>query len=484
MAGENLRNKTLKGVGWSAADNLLRQGISFVLGLILARLLSPAEYGTIGLALVVITILDSCVDSGFSQAVIRKIDASEKDFSTMFVANMAISAFLYIVLYFSAPYIARFLEADITTLIRVLGIKLLIHSFAIVQNTNLSKNINFRIPTIATFISVVIGGVTGVVCAYKGYGVWALVAQQLVTAVINVVALWLLNPWRPTLNFSWESLRYMWSFGWKLLVSRILDQTWKQIYTIVVGKVYSPATLGQYSRAKHYASFFSSNLNEVVRRVTYPTLSVLQDDSQRMVAAYRRIIKVSMFVTTICMFSLGAVSEPLIYCLIGEKWLEAASYLPLMCISMSLYPLHSINLNMLTVQGRSDIFLYLEIAKKVLAVLPISLGILMGIKWMLVGSIITGIIAYFLNSYYSGKKLGYSAWKQLRDVSPSYLIAFVVAVSVYFFKYLPLSYFVILPIQIVVGALVLFAICETFKMPEYTEVKTIALDAFRKIKNK
>lgn len=484
MPTGSLKNKTLKGVAWNATDHLLRQGITFIIGLILARLLSPAEYGILGLAMVVIAILQGFVDSGFSNALIRKQEVSEVDYSTMFVANMVMSAVLYCILFFTAPLVAQFMEADITLLIRILGVSLIISAFSIVQSTNLTKNINFKIPTIASFISVIIGGVTGVICAFLGYGVWALVAQQLITSVTNVIILWLLNPWRPSIRFSWDSLRYMWSFGWKLLLSGVLDQIWKQIYTIVVGKVYSPSTLGQYSRARHYAAFFANNIHGVVRNVTYPVLSTLQDNTERMVGAYRRIIKVSMLVTVICMFGLGAVAEPLIYCLIGEKWIEAASYLPFMCVSMSMYPLHSINLNMLKIQGRSDIFLYLEIIKKVIAVLPISLGIFIGIKWMLIGSIFTGIIAFFLNSYYTGKKLDYNSWQQLKDIAPSYAIATIVALSVYFLKYLPITYFVILPIQLIVGAVVCIAICETLKRPEYIEVKSIAMDAIRKLRKK
>ncbi|MBR4326847.1 MAG: polysaccharide biosynthesis C-terminal domain-containing protein, partial [Bacteroidales bacterium] len=208
-------------------------------------------------------------------------------------------------------------------------------------------------------------------------------------------------------------------------------------------------------------------------------------DKPRMVAAYRKIIKISMFVTAICMISLGAISEPLIYSLIGEQWQEAANFLPLICVSMSLYPLHAINLNMLQVQGRSDIFLILEIVKKIIAIGPICLGIFIDIYWMLAGSIVAGIISFFLNSYYTGKKLGYSSWQQLKDVAPSYLIAFAIAASVYFFKFLPLNCYVVLAIQLAVGTAVFFAVCEGWKIEEYVELKGIVikhLEKFRKHK--
>ena len=266
------------------------------------------------------------------------------------------------------------------------------------------------------------------------------------------------------------------------MVSGLLNNIWNEIYQVVVGKCYSPATLGQYTRSRQYASIFSSNLSGIVQRVSYPVLAEIQDDQARLVSGYRRIIKITMFVTAGLMIPLGAVAEPFIYCLIGPQWYEAATYLPLICVSMSLFPLHAINLNMLQIQGRTDIFLYLEIVKKVIALLPICLGIFVNIYWMLIGTIITGIIAFFLNSYYTGKHLGYSSWMQIKDTAPSYGIAFLVALSVYFLKYLPISNWIILPMQIVVGALVLLVVCEKTKLQEYIEVKIIAKGLFRKIK--
>ena len=267
----------------------------------------------------------------------------------------------------------------------------------------------------------------------------------------------------------------MWGFGWKLMVSGLLNNIWNQLYQVVVGRFYNPATLGQYSRSKEYASIFSSNLTLVVQRVSYPVLSQVQDDKIRMVAAYRHVIKMTMFVTAIMMLYLGAIAEPLIYCLIGPKWHQAAMFLPLICMSLSLYPIHSVNLNMLQVQGRSDILLYLEIVKKIIAIGPLCLGIFVNIYWMLIGSIVAGVVAFFLNSFYTGKSLGYSSWMQLKDIGPAYGIAFLVALSVFFLKYLPWSYWIILPLQIVVGAAALLTICYVTKNEEFLEVKKIIL---------
>ena len=256
---------------------------------------------------------------------------------------------------------------------------------------------------------------------------------------------------------------------------------WQELYQVVVGRFYSPATLGQYTRAKGFSQLFSKNLTSVIQRVTYPVLSDIQDDKTRMINAYRRIIKTTMFVTAISMIMLGAISEPLLYCLIGPKWLEAATYLPLICLAGSLYPLQAINLNMLQIQGRSDLFLGLEIIKKIIALGPLFIGAFVGIMPMLYSNLVVGIISFFLNSYYSGKLLNYSSWMQLKDVAPSYGIAFAIALSVFFLKYLSISYWLILPLQLIVGILAFFTLCKITKIDEYEEVKVLLMPMIKKI---
>lgn len=484
MSEPSLKDKTIKGTFWSAADAFLGRGVSFVVGLVLARLLSPEEYGIIGISLTFTIIINGIVDSGFSNSLIRKKDTTNDDYNTMFITNMVMSVLLYIIVYFTAPLVSKFFNLEITNIVRVLGLMLIINGLSLVQNTILTKKIDFKTKTKISLISSISSGVIGITMAFVGFGVWALVAQQLSRQLIYTICLWIYNKWRPNFSFSISSFKYMWGFGWKLLVSGMLDNLWKELYQIVVGKFYNPATLGQYTRSRSYAQLFSSNITSIIQRVTYPVLAEVQDNKERMVAAYRKVIKITMFVTCICMLSLGAVAEPLIYCLIGPKWHEAATYLPLICISMSLYPLHAINLNMLQVQGRSDIFLYLEIIKKAYGLIPVAIGIFFNIYWMLIALIGTGIISFFLNTYYTGKKLGYNSWRQLKDIAPSYIIAFIIAILVYFIKFLPLSYWVILPIQIAVGILVFFILCEITKLPEYIEVKNIALSAINKLRKK
>lgn len=485
MPQESIKAKTVSGVGWSAADAFLGYGITFIVGLVLARILSPAEYGLIGIVSIFTSVLSGIVDSGFSNAIIRKKDATNNDYNTMFITNMVMSFFLYVVLFLSAPLIAKFFNRpELINLVRVMGLMLIIQALSLVQYTILSKRIDFKTKTKASFISALVSGGVGILMAFMGCGVWSIVGQSLSHKILFTVCLWIMNKWWPSLCFDRSSFRYMWCFGWKIMLSGLINNVWRQLYQVVVGKFYSPATLGQYSRGKEYASLFSSNITSIVQRVTFPVLADIQDDLQRMLVAYRKIIRTTMFVTAIVMLAMGAVAEPLIFCLIGPQWHEAATYLPLICISMSFFPLHAINLNMLQVQGRSDIYLTIEIIKRILAIGPICIGIFVNIYWMLLGSICVGIIDFFLNSYYTGKKIGYSSFKQIKDVIPSYFIGFVIALSVFFFRYLPISYFIILPIQIVVGVGVFFLICEIFQPEEYGELKTIVIKYLKKIRHR
>ena len=483
MSEQSLKDKTIKGTMWSATDAFLGQGVTFLVGIVLARLLSPDEYGLIGICLIFNAVLCGIVDSGFSNALIRKKDCTDDDYNTMFLTNLGISIVLYVLLFVCSPLVAHFFgRQELTALVRATGLLLFFNALSITQVTILTKRIDFKTKTKASLISAILSGIVGIAMAYTGFGVWALVGQMLSKQLLYTLCLWLLNKWWPTLKFSASSFRYMWGFGWKLLVSGLLNNIWSQLYQVVVGKFYSPATLGQYTRGREYASIFSSNLTSIIQRVSYPVLSEIQDDKQRMVEGYRRVIKMTMFITTICMISLGAVAEPLIYCLIGPQWHEAATYLPLICISMAFYPLHAINLTMLQVLGRSDIFLYLEIIKKIIGIVPICIGIFIDIYWMLVASILIGFVSLYLNSWYTGKALGYTFWKQLRDVAPSFSIAFTIALSVYFFKYLPISNWGILPIQIVVGVVVCIIACRKSQLEEYKEVLGMIQPMWNKIK--
>ena len=480
---ESLKDKTVKGVAWSGIDNVASFGVSFVVSIILARILSPDDYGLLGIIAIFPAICTALINGGFSSALVRKKDASDDDYNTAFIVNLGMSLLLYVIIFLCSPLIADFFNRqELIALTRVSSLGMIVGALALVQQTRLTKRIDFKTQTKITIVASVVSGIIGIIMALLKFGVWALVAQQLSSQILRTIFLWIANKWIPRLEFSSKSFHELFGFGWKLMVSGVLDTLWKELYQVVVGKFYSPATLGQYSRAKGFSQLFSSNLTIVIQRVTYPVLSNIQDDKDRMISAYRRIIKTTMFITAICMFSLGAISEPLIYCLIGPKWYEASTYLPLICVIGSFYPLHAINLNMLQVQGRSDLFLGLEIVKKIIGIAPLAVCYFYGVMPMLYVTLVTSVICYFLNSYFPGKLLGYTSWMQLKDIAPSYGLATLIALFVYFLKYLPLSYWFILPLQIVLGIIVFFLVCEKTKLEEYQESKAMALPFIAKFK--
>lgn len=479
---ESLKNKTVKGMGWSALENVTRMGITFVVSIILARLLSPEEYGLIGILTIFISIFNAIVDSGFTSALIRKQDSNDIDYSTVFYTNLIISVILATILFCCAKPISLFFKRpELISLTQVMSSVVIINALSLVQRARTTKSIDFKTQTKITFISSVASGMIGIAMAFMEYGVWALVGQQISNQLLTTFLFWIYNKWIPQLIFSWDSFKEMWSFGSKLLASTLIDTTWKEIYQVVIGKCYSPATLGLYTRAKQFADLCSSNLTSVVQRVSYPVLSSIHDDRARLKGAYQRIIKTIMLPTFILMLGIAACAESMIRVLIGDQWIECVPMLQIICTYGMLYPLHALNLNMLQVQGRSDLFLRLEIIKKIIAIGPLLLGIFIDIYLMLAGSLVISLISYYLNAYYSGPFLNYSIKEQIKDILPSFGIALAMAVPVFFMSFIPMNPFLLLPLQIVVGATITIGICEVRKLPEYLEIKGIAMPIINKI---
>ena len=481
MSKQSLKDKTVKGVGWNSIDRIANYGIGFVVGVVLARLLSPGEYGLIGIIGIFIAIFNIILDSGLSTALIRKDAVTEDDYCTVFWANLLLSVLLTATLYFCAPLIGEFFKRpELVPYIHVMAFILIINALAITQNTRLVKRIDFKTQTKISLISHVLSGIIGIVMAYMGFGVWALVAQQMSARMFSTILLWIYNKWWPKLLFSWLSFKELFNFSWKLLVAQIISTLFSQVNHAVIGKIYSPDTLGQYTRANQYGKMVSSSIGDVVLKVSLPVMSSIQNEDQRLLRAYRSIIKTSMLVSSILLIGMAACAKPFIYVLIGEKWLPCVPMMQLMSLSLMLYPLQMVNINMLTLQGRSDIQLLLQIIKCILAIGPILLGIYVGIYWMIGGSVLNSWIALVLNAYYSGKKFNYTWWMQLKDVLPSFVIAFIMAVPVYLLAYLPLSYYIVFPIQVVVGALITLALCEWWKRDEYLQLKDIVIQYTKK----
>lgn len=485
MAEDSLKHKAVKGVAWSAIDNLAGSGITFLVGLVLARILSPAEFGTLGILMIFIAISNSIVDSGFSNALIRKIDATEEDYNTVFYVNMVLAAVMYAALFFSAPAIANFFSSQILVpTLRVMSIVLFFNAASIIQRTNLVKRIDFKTQAKVSIISSLVSAVVGITMALTGFGVWALVGQQLSRQATNAAFLWIFNRWWPKLVYSWKSFRELFGFGSKLLVSGLIDTVYNNIYQFVIGKFYSKADLGQYTRAQQFNTIFSSNLTGIIQNVGFPTLSAVQNDPERLKQTYRKIITLSMVITFACMMGLAVIAKPMILILIGEKWEPAILYLQIMCWYGMLYPLHAINLNMLKVKGRSDLFLGLEIIKKIVGTIPVILGIFYGILSMLIASVGVGIVSFFLNSHYSGRLVGYSSFDQIKDVSKPFIISLVASIPAFILQFSSLSMPLMISIQIAITIVITILLYRLFAREIYTELLGIAATFTSKLKRR
>lgn len=492
MTEQSFKDKVVKGTIWSGIDNVASYFVTFIVGIVLARLLTPDDYGLVGLTGVLTAILGCFVNAGFDRALIRKKDATEEDYSTVFLVNLGTSFFLYMVIFACASFVADFFgRQQLVNLTRVASFGMILSALSIVQRTRLTKQLNFKSQTKITIYVSIVRGIIGISSALLGCGVWALVIQTLVGNALTTILLFWVDRWHPSFRFSMKSFVELFGFGSKLMVSTLIDTIWNQCYQIVIGKCYAPATLGQYARANSFSDIFSSNLTSIVQRVSYPVLSEIQDNHQQLRDAYRRIIKTTMLVTFCCMLMLAAIAHPMVMVLIGEKWLQSVEFLQIICFSSMLYPLHAINLNMLQVQGRSDLFLKLEIIKKIFAIGPIVLGIFVGIYWMLIGGVLIGFISYYLNAYYSGPFLKYSMSQQIKDVLPSFCIAFVGALFAYIVSVVAYTFFsdlnwtvnlAILFLQLLMGISIIIILCEKNKIKEYFELKGIIIHAYQRFK--
>ena len=477
----SLKGKTIHGVIWSLIDNVSSSGVIFFVGIILARLLTPEEYGVMAMVSIFIAISNSIIDSGFSSALIRKVKVKPIEYNTVFYFNLLISLLLYICLFFISPFIALFFKEPILCeVMRVIGLILIINALSIIPYTIFVREINFKTQTIISLIASVGSGVIGVWMAFSGQGVWSLVGQQLGRQCLNTLFLWFFCHWKPTVSFSMTAFKEMFGFGSKLLLSGLLDTIYKDIYYIVIGRCFSSSILGQYTRAKQFSMVFSTNLTTVVQRVSFPVLSSIQDDSIRLREAYRKVIKSTMLVSFACMLGLAAIAKPLLILLISDKWLPAVYFLQIVCFSNMLYPLHAINLNILKVKGRSDVFLKLEVIKKVLAIFPILVGVYLGIEMMLWGSVIISVISYFLNAYYSASLINYSVYEQLKDIFPSFIVSLGVGFLMWSISLLSISYYLMLIIQLSTGFILAYLIYNWLRLDEFLEIKSIANNYVKK----
>ena len=423
---DSLKQKTVKGILWSTVERFSVQGVQFLIMIVMARLLTPHDYGLIGMLAIFIAVAQSLIDSGFSQALIRKQDRTEVDNNTVFYFNIVVSVLLYLILYVSAPSVADFYNTpQLCPVMRVICLGIIFNSLAVVQRALLTIRIDFKTQAKATLIAAVTSGIVGITMAYHSFGVWSLVTQQLLNLGLNTGLLWLLSKWRPQLVYSWQSFHELFAFGSKLLASGLLDTIYRNIYPIVIGKLFSASSLGHYTRAQHFSEFTSSNITGIIQRVTYPVLCEIQDDDTRLAGIYRKFLKLSAFIIFPLMIGLSSVAKPLVNLMLGSQWEFCGQLLQIICFSMMWFPIHAINLNLLQVKGRSDLFLRLEIIKKILGVSVLCITAPFGLVMMCYGQIFNSLIALIINTYYTGKLILVGFFRQMCDLLPTLTLCLV-----------------------------------------------------------
>ena len=468
---DKLKEKTAKGLFWSSIQNFSVKGFEFLLMLFMARLLGPKEYGTIGLLSVFMALSHIFINCGFTTGLIRKKDRTQEDLCTVFFFNIGMSILCYIILFFIAPYVADFYHIPILSpILRVIGLTLIIGSFNAVQVAVFNYTLNFKIQARISIVQSIVGGLAGLTLAFLGFGVWALVWQRVITSVVACIMCVIHAKWKPSLLFSKQSFIYFFNFGYKLLTTRLINTLFNNVYPVIVGKFFSADILGHSSRANHWASFPSSNLTMILTNVTFASLSKIQDDDKRLSRVYRKMIRTSAFVIFPSMFGLSAVSIPLMEVVLGPKWGLCAQILTIISFTYMLSPIHSLNRNLILVKGRSDITLNLSIIQKVLGVILLISAVPFGIFAMFYAGLIASILMLFMNTYYTGKFINVGFWKQMKDISPTFILCVIMFIAVRITMAVIPNIYIQLVVSILVGAGVYVGLAYLFKFEELGEV--------------
>ncbi|MDR1373247.1 MAG: lipopolysaccharide biosynthesis protein [Dysgonamonadaceae bacterium] len=481
----SLKHKTVTGITWNLTGNLADRGITWLVNIILCRLILPAEFGILGVIAIFMAIAFSMIDSGFNSALLRKNDCTEKDYNTVFYINLGVSIFFYLLFFSTAPLMANFFnEPRLVDIVRVNSFVLILHALSMIQNVLLTKMFNFKYQAFVNITAAVVSGIVAIVLAFKGWGVWSIVIKNIVSLSVIFTLLWTKQIWRPSPVFSKESFKNLFGFGSRILISGLLNTICRNIYYPVIGKIFSKETLGFYTRAQSFSEYFSFTFSANIQRVSYPALSSIQNDDERLKTVYRSLIKVTMLITCTMTFGLAAISGPMVEALIGGIWIPCVTYIQLMCFSAIFYPLFMINTNMFNVKGRSDLSLKLEIIKQALSLPMIAVAIIWGVEALLIAGIVVAILSYLMYSYYSSGIISYSMSEQLKDIAPQFLFAGVMAFAMWTLTFFSLSAWVMLTVQIAAGATMFFIYHEYRKPEEYTELKELAITNIKKLLNK
>lgn len=470
---------------WRFAERCGAQGVSFVVSIILARLLLPEDYGNIALITVFTAILNVFVDSGLGNALVQKKDADDLDFSSVFYFNIVMCLFLYGVMFFAAPYIARFYNnEELTPLVRAISLTLVLSGVKNVQQAYVSKKMIFKKFFFSTLGGTILSAVVGIAMAYAGFGVWAIVAQSLSNSFVDMLILGFTVKWRPKWMFSFKRLKGLLSYGWKLLVSNLIDTGYGNLRNLIIGKLYTSADLAYFNKAQNLSNLVINNVNATINSVLFPAMSQAQNDKLAVKNMTRRAITISTYIIFPAMTGLAVVGEPLVSLLLTDKWLPCVPYLRIYCFSYALLPIHTANLQAIKALGHSGIFLKLEIIKKVMALVVLIISMQFGVYWIAFSMIITSIVSSFINAFPNKKLLNYSYLEQVKDMLPGLILSAVMGAAVYLINYIAINNVFKLIIQVVSGVIIYFGLSALFKLESFNYCLNMVKPYLSKILNK
>lgn len=472
----NSRSKVMSSLFWKFAERIGAQGVNLIVSIALARILAPEDYGAVALITIFITISNVFVEQGFGTALIQKKDADDLDFSSVFYCNILISIVLYVIVFLASPLIAKFYNMpELVPVIRVLGISILIAGLKSIQNAYVSRKMMFKKFFISTSIGTIGSAVVGIWMAYNDFGVWALVTQQLLNTGVDTIMLWITVKWRPIWKFSMERLKKLFSFGWKMLCSALIETIYNELYGLAIGKIYNSESLAYYNKGNQFPNLITENVNGSISSVMLPALSNEQEDKEKVKSMMSRAIKTSSFILFPMMVGLAVVAEPLVRLILTDKWLPAVPLMQLLCFSYIFWPIHTVNLQAISAMGRSDIYLKLEIIKKVVGIVALIISCPFGITVMVIMKIVTSIISTFINSYPNKKLIGYTFKEQIKDILPAFILSILMGVIVYGLGRIlniqlaiSLKLFIFLIIQVIVGGIIYVGLAYVFKLESLT----------------
>lgn len=465
------RIKVLSNLSWRFGERVCSRIVSFVVTIIIARILDPSDYGVIAMVNVFIEFADVIVASGFGSAVIQKKDADELDYSSAFYFQLFLSAFMYAIIFFFSPYIQRFYGNQyelLTPVLRVLSLRLFLVALNSMQNAYVSKHLQYKKFFFATMIGTVISAIVGIASAYRGLGVWALVIQYLVDSIVNSLVLWITVEWHPILRFSFFRLKKLYSYGWKLLATSLLDIGYQKIRDLLIAKVYTSSDLAYYSRGMSYPNLIVTNINTSIDNVIFPVMANVQNDTNLVKAMARRSIKISSYIMFPMMMGLAICGETLIRLMLTDKWMPAVPYLQIFCFVYAWQPVNTANLNAIKAMGRSDLYLFLGILKSIIGIIAVVVSVKYGVLWVAFSSAITAILGSLINAFPNKKLMNYSYFEQLKDLAPSAILTLIMSIPVYLINLLCFSDIIKLCIQIFLGIIIYVGLSMLIKVDSFT----------------